>query len=299
MRNADSYFKGSSAPGGRLRFLVAFLLFLFLSSGPASGQEIPRRIISHLPSFTEALFALGLGDSVVGISDYCNYPPEATGLPRVGGPMNTNFEGCLILRPDLAILHVSQKSLKKKYDKVGIATLVFNEADTEDFFNGVREIARVSRIPERAEEVIGDIHRQFETIRESVKDKKPVRTLIVIGHQPGALRNLYVAAGGSFHDYLLKIAGGKNVIEPGSIKYPNYSKEAILAANPEVILLLRAEGELSSKTKQELVALWEPLSYLTAVKNKRIVVLPGDYIMIPGTRMWRIARDFAEALHKQ
>ena len=288
----------SSARRALVPSLVALVLGLCVAAGlGATAGETPRRIIAHLPNLAEAAFAMGLGDRVVGVSDFVLYPPEAAAKPRVGGVIDPNFERILSLRPDLALLHSSQAELAARYRRIGVRALLLSDASIPDVLASFREIGHVCGAPERAEALVARVQADLDAVRESARGKRPVRTLVVVGHEPGSLQNLFVAATGSFHDALLRIAGGENVIGRSPIASAKLSTEEILRRNPEAILMLYGEAPPSADETRRRVALWKPLAYLDAVRNGRVYVLAADYMMIPGPRMGRIARDMEAALH--
>ena len=280
--------------------LLATVLFLGSASGaePGAGSDPPpRRIIVHLPNLAEAVFAMGLGDRVVGVTDFVLYPPEAAAKPRVGGVIDPDFERVLMLRPDLALLHSSQTELAARYRAIGVRALLLSDRSIPDVLATFREIGRVCGVPERAAALVARVQADLDAVRARARAQKPVRTLVVVGHEPGSLQNLFVAASGSVHDALLGIAGGVNVMARTSVASARISTEEILRQNPEAILMLYPDASMSAEEKRRRVALWKPLSYLDAVRRGRVTVLSADYMMIPGPRMGRIARDMEAALH--
>jgi iron complex transport system substrate-binding protein len=262
-----------------------------------AGDGVPRRIVAQLPNLAEAAFAMGLGDRVVGVSDFVLYPPEAAAKPRVGGVLDPNRERILSLAPDLALLHSSQTDLAAWYRARGIRTLLLSDASVASVLASFREIGRVCGVPDRAEALAAQVAADLDAVRARAAGTAPVKTLLVIGHEPGSLRALYVAAPGSFHDALLRVAGGVNAIGSAAASSVPVSTEEVLRVNPEAILMLYGESPASAEEVRRRIALWTPLAYVDAVRRGRVAVLSADYVMIAGPRMGRIAADMERALH--
>ena len=118
-----------------------------------AGKAPPERIVSVVPSVTETLFALGLGDRVVGVSDYCKYPPEVNRLPRLGGLYNPNIERIVELRPDLAVLLREHHELAEKLARAGIGTLTVDHASVAGILDSFEKIAGRCGVPEAGKEL--------------------------------------------------------------------------------------------------------------------------------------------------
>ncbi|NQT40991.1 MAG: ABC transporter substrate-binding protein, partial [Planctomycetes bacterium] len=158
--------------------LVAIVVLVFVgshlakesldgSTGPVAppAPEDCRRIVSMAPSVTETLFALGLGDRVVGVTRYCKYPPEADEKDEVGGHFDPNFEAIVALRPDLVILLVEQEESRQALNSLGIATLVVRHKDIEGVLESISTIGRVCGAEETAGQLLADIAGRMEKIR--------------------------------------------------------------------------------------------------------------------------------------
>ncbi len=278
-------------------FLVALCLFWGFALGLAYGEK-KHRIISHLPSLTEICFELGLGDQLVGVSDYCNRPPEAKKLPRVGGLMNPNYERVVSLAPDMVLLRNTEKAIRRKYKSLGIPTTAVKADTPADVLDSIRTIGKTFHREDRAAKLVARIEGEFAKIGTRSAGRPPVSAMIVIGHEPGSLRDIYIASKGSFHSELLSMAGGRNGFEQGFSDYPKVSKEAVIARSPDVIIVCLPADSMTAEEIAREKALWSPLKTVAAVKNHRVCVLHGDYIMIPGPRMAKIAEEFSKCLRE-
>jgi iron complex transport system substrate-binding protein len=259
---------------------------------PKAGVEgAPQRIVALAPNLSETLFALGLGDRVVGVGDYSTWPPEAAQKPRLGGLFNANLERIVALNPDLAVLLPSEKDLAAKLRPLGIdAVLVPNEtlADIERSFTVVAERCGV---PEAG-------RRLAEEWRAGLAPKplpnRP-RVLISAGRPEGRLADLLVAGPDTFYQELLDRMGAVNVFGDAPVRYPKVSLEEVVARAPDVIVELRAEP-VSPEVGRQLVIDWDQLGNLPAVRARRIRVIADDYTVIPGPRLPRLYAELRAAL---
>jgi cobalamin transport system substrate-binding protein len=279
--------------------LLGFALFAICSCknncrGPENAKEHPR-IISHLPSFTEIALALGLEDSLVGVSDYCKLPPGSK-VARLGGQINPDIERAISLAPTLVLLPDSQSILKSKYKRLGVQTMVGGLDTIADLFFAIESIGRATGKQEQATELSTKLKYNLEQIRNTAKKNKIISTLVVIGHEPGSLREIYVAGGGSWHSELLTIAGGRNIFGEIQIPYPKVSKEEILSRDPEVIILISDHSGFTLESLEAERKLWSEFSYLDAVKKERIYLIEGDFAFVPGPRIDLLAAELQQLL---
>ena len=283
----------------RFYLLSALLFALCILAPDAFAADEKLRIVSQLPSLTEICFELGLGDQLVGVSDYCDWPPAAQKLPRVGGLLNPNFERVVSLKPDRVLLQGKDKNLIDKYRSLGIKTLALQTESIEDVIRSIRTVGEVFNRRAEAAALIAKIESGFKDVKKKAANKNPVSAMVVIGHDPGSLREIYVAGKGSFHNALLEMAGGKNCFDDAISAYPMASKEAIISKSPEAVILLYPKDSMSEPDIRRKKDLWVPLSNIRAVQSGNICVVHGKYVMIPGPRMARIAEEFSKCLHKE
>jgi iron complex transport system substrate-binding protein len=133
------------------------LAAVVLGSRPLASQAEPARIVSTSPSITETLFALGLGDRVVGVSQYCRFPPEVQKLPKVGTFLQPDPERIVALRPDLVVIHGVAGDLAKRLSTMHVTVVTVDEGTIASVFEAVRQIARAAGVPARGEALVADI----------------------------------------------------------------------------------------------------------------------------------------------
>ena len=280
--------------------MVAKLALLVLLAGVGFAQ--PRRIVSTAPSITEMLYALGLGDRVVGVTTFCHYPPEAAKKPKIGNYLRPDVEAIMALQPDLVIV---EKSMIKR--SIELPTLRLNVVEVDDstiagIYDSIREIARLAGVPDRAEALRSSIQSELGQIRRRTARLPRRRVLFIVGRTPGRITDLIAACGSSYLNEVLDIAGGDNVLRDAAIAYAKVSLEEVLARNPDVIIdmgeMARTMG-VTEEQKQSVVKLWNRYPFLAAVKQQRVFAVASDIFVVPGPRVVEAAREFARMLHPE
>ncbi len=269
-----------------------FVVLIVICSGmfcctPQQSEDtgVPRRIISLSPNVTEILFAIGLGDRVVGVTDVCKYPPEARAKPHVGTFPMPNIEQIVMLKPDLIILLPSYGETIDKFESLGLRMLVVKNDSIQDVLGSIREIATVTGADEAGQVLTDEMAQQLERLREQRELRPRRRVLFVVGKNPGTLQQMYAVGPGTFLDEMLQAAGGTNILADAPSSYPIVSKEEIIARDPEVILDASI-GEKSSEEQRRInLQLWNQLQTVSAVKFQRIHFIEDPQITIPGPRI--------------
>ena len=278
--------------------VVAILALLFdvpLAQSRNSGSA-PRRIVSLVPAITEMLFAVGAGPQVVAVSSYDEFPAEVKALPKVGALLDPDTERILALRPDLVVVYGSQSELHTQLDRAGLRAFSYRHGGIATTLNTIREIGGATGHGAESDALVSSLHARLDTVRERVKGRPQPRTLLVFERQPGTLREVYASGGVGFLHEMLEIAGGKNVFADVERESVQPSVETLLARAPDVILEVRAAG-LIEKTPAADRDAWSVLSSIPAVRNRRVLLLAGDYLVVPGPRLATATEAFARALH--
>jgi iron complex transport system substrate-binding protein len=281
-------------------FLAALLLVIAAILGTQErprAQEHPARIISVVPALTEALFAIGAGDEVVGVGTFDKHPPEVATRPRVGGLLDPDMERIFALRPDLVVFYGSQQDQIAQVTRAGIETFTYAHGGIDDTLSVIRRLGtRVGRASE-ATRLANAIDTQIATVRARLAGRDRPRVLMVFGRQPGALANVYASGGTGFLHDMLEAASGRNVFEHVSRESIQLSSEAILTAAPDVIVELTYDDRMTEDTQEAEIAVWNRLSSVPAVRNNRVHLLLGNHFVQPGPRMADAAEAIARALH--
>lgn len=252
------------------------------------GAGTCRRVIALTPSLVETLFALGLGDRVAGVGDYSTWPPEAEKKPRLGGLFNPNLEQIVALKPDLAVLIPSESDLAARLEPLGVGVLVVRNESLADVERSFHTIAERCGVAAAGDRLAAEWRQGLEP---SPLPGPPPRVMLSVGRQAGRLGDMIVAGQGTFFHELLERLGAKNAFADAPGLYPQISLEEIVARRPDVILELRAYP-VAPEVAASLRSDWRELGE----GARRVEVLAGDYVVIPGPRLPRLYREMREAL---
>jgi iron complex transport system substrate-binding protein len=284
--------------------LVAVIIALLHSLGSSvatpvdarSGARPPQRIVSLAPSITELLFALGLGDRLVGVTTYCRYPPAALRIARIGGYLTPSYEALAAARADLAILLPEHDDVRRRVEEIGIPTLRVNHNTLQGILESSTAIGERCDVGRRAAALRGEWQGQLDTIARTVGGRRPPRVIVCMGRaaDPAGFRSMTAAGpGGIYHDLVVR-AGGANAIPPGPVLHPSLSAESLLNLDPDVIVEFEAGG-----AADRLLASWHALPTLRAVQTGRVYVFTHDFLPVPGPRLLRFVGELARALHPE
>jgi iron complex transport system substrate-binding protein len=251
-------------------FFTACLLFFII--GMANAQPLnSHRIISLVPSNTELLFELGLGQHVVGVSTYCNYPAAAQKIAKVGD-LELNIEKIMVLKPTLLL---DLNSMHKKYEllfvQLGLNYVNLNISNLEEVADAAQEICYLLGTPQKSEEFSKNWQKSLAGFKLN-KLPDPLKVYLEIWDTP-----MQAAGPESFMGEMIVTAGGENIISRPA-DYPIVNSEHIIAANPDIILISYPLGNLASIRNRPG---WQAIR---AVKSNNIEALPQDLFVRPGPR---------------
>jgi iron complex transport system substrate-binding protein len=271
-------------------FFVSFVSFV-------TALQTPKRIISLVPNVTEILFAIGAGPQVVAVSTYDVEPPEVRSLPTVGALIDPDTERIISLRPDLVITYGSQADLQAQLTRASIPFFDYRHGGLDHIMVTMRALgARTGHI-DQAEKVARGLQTGIDAVKTRVAGKPRPRTLLVFGREPGSLRNIYASAGRGFLHDMLVAAGGEDVLNDIERESAQVSSEMILARRPDVILELNAATRLNDADLKAVLDPWMTLSSVPAVRNRRVIILNGPSLSVPGPRVLEGIEKMARALH--
>ncbi len=282
--------------------LLTLLLFFCLAtacSPPAAptASGPPRRIVSLLPSYTQIVIALGAGDRLVGRSSFC----PTQGVPEtaevVGGALDMNFETILKTAPDLVLAQESFHALLNNLQQLHLNVLALPSQTLTDVPIAIYLISRALRLPEAGDRLIAELNARLNEIRRENCCRAPVRTLLVLGHAPGELRDIGAVGRETFLDELLAIAGGENALPESAALYPTLSAEGLTDCNPEVILVFDPRGDDSAAALETEREFWRVMPFLSAVKHNHIYRITDPFALLPGPDLAKTAATFARLIH--
>lgn len=263
--------------------ILAVFLFLFLS-GSAHAFD---RIVSLKPNITEVLFALGVGDRVVGVTTYCDYPVAAKMIPKVADYIKPFAEKLIASSPDLVVGSQENTSRKAIWQirKMGYRVELFPFTTLDETLTSIERIALLVGKESDGKKLVSRIRKTMESVSSSNSSKRKPRVLVVWGQRP-----MVVTGPGSFMDELISVVGAVNVAGKGSMKYPHWSTENVIAADPEVIV------DMSMGSEQVDRESWKNLSAVNAVRNGRVVTL-DESLFRAGPRLPEAVGQLAKVVH--
>lgn len=267
-----------------MRYGRAFSVWIFVAAFAAVlifytnvyGNETPRRIISLAPNMTEIIYALGLGERLVGVTTYCTYPPEARLKPKVGGMSNPSLEAVVSLEPDMVVMNTdgNPKQFEHRLRKLGIQTYVFKARRISELPGSLRALGAALGVEGRAAALAAEIQAALESYAAGPRDRG--RVLFVVWPEP-----LIVAGSNTLIDDALGLLGFTNVAADAISNYPKYSVEEALRQQPDIIFLGSGRGMDMEKLAEKL---FKRLSNTPAIKSGRVYIV-GDSLYRFGPRV--------------
>jgi iron complex transport system substrate-binding protein len=252
-------------------------------------EAIPETIASLAPSNTEILYALGLGDLVVGVTEYCNYPPEAAEKPKIGGYSDVNIEVVTEVEPDLILaanIHITE--VVPALEQLDLTVVVIDPADIPGVLDGITLVGEITDREEEAAMVVADMQTRIDAVSAAVEGREKSRTFWEISN------DLWTAGPSSFINDLITRAGGDNIAADADSPWAQLSNEAIIEADPEVIFLADHPYGETKETLAERPG-WDEIS---AIVNGRVIeVANTDIFSRPGPRVVDALEEAARALH--
>lgn len=256
--------------------LLCSLLTLNLSVVTASLATPPERIVSLAPGITEILFAAGVGDRVVGVTVFCDYPPEARKRPKIGGMSNPSLEAVVKLRPDIVIMTTdgNPAEFRDRLRSLNIETHVFRSVTIPELPGGIKEIGKALEEEERFGGLASEIRSSVAGFTR--QHAEPAGTvLFVISPEP-----LIVAGPRTAIDDALGILGWKNMAGAAKTRYPKFSVEAVFRNSPDIIFIGRMREDMEALSS----GLLKKIAHVEAVKKGKVFFV-GDGLYRLGPRI--------------
>lgn len=264
-------------------------------------QEQSLRIISLSPSQTENLFALGLGDQIIGVSDYCDYPAEALTKEKMGSSWTINLERILEMEPDIVFIYAGgQPEAVEQMNAAGIQVVDFTPNSIDEVFESILETGELTNRVNEARRVVEELEAEKEMIVSKVQDLPKVPVFYQVWDEP-----LQTAGPGSFIHELIELAGGENIAGDTDSDYPMYSVEALVEKNPEIYFMpphvsnFEEMTEETAETYREEVRNRPGYDQIKAIRENRIELMEPNIASRPGVRIIKGLQMFAEAIHPE
>ncbi len=259
-------------------------------------EKIPERIISLAPSNTEILFALGLADKVVGVTDFCNYPPEAEEKPSIGGFSTPNIEEVVALSPDLILAaSIHEKRIIPQLEGKGLTIVALDPKTVDEVLESIALVGEVTGKREEASGLVAEMRNRIKAVTDksdNLSETERPRVLYAVWHDP-----LMAPGSRTLQDDLIEKAGGINITRDLT-GYAAITLEAVIATNPEVMIAGGGHGAGAGLNFQFIKT--EPrLRNTDARRNNRVYGVDGDLVSRPGPRIVEGLERFAEFIHPE
>ncbi|MGI9166763.1 MAG: ABC transporter substrate-binding protein [Pyrinomonadaceae bacterium] len=250
-----------------------------------------ERFISLAPNLTEIVYAIGAGDRLVGNTTFCDFPPEAKTVQKVGDTLQPSIERILGLRPQLVLVSTASQleAFTKQLDEQKIAVYVTNPRSLEEVFSSITTLGDLLGARDRASSLVADVRRRTAAVEEAIRHVKPLKVFYQVSGEP-----LYTIGRDAYLTDLVRRAGGISVTADVLGAFPRLSNETALAARPEAIILPTG-GSMGAANSTVAAA----LKHSPAVLSNRVYKLNDDHLSRPGPRLIDGLEEMARALHPE
>lgn len=256
----------------------------------------PRRIVSLAPNITEILFSLGLGDRIVGVTRFCNFPPEALRKERIGGMVDLSLERIEFLQPDLVVaFRGNPLGALYKLRQLGVPVFILDLGDSIDgLFRAIEKVGRVTRTEKPAEGLVEGLKKRGREVSLRLQNvpERPKVFLSVYG------QGLWTCGRESYLNDLLNRAGGVNIAGNIPRRWLQLNREQLIHENPDVIIIMAKEEEAFARARQDFHA--DPrLRDIAAIDRDEIYLLDEDLAGRFGPRLIDALEEVARILHPE
>ncbi len=258
-------------------------------------DEVPQRIVSFGPSITEILFALGLEEKVVGVSDYSDYPEAAKLKPSVGSAYAPSIESLVALEPDL-VFTLEHQELNSQLEALGMTFIIIEPRDIDGILRDIELIGMVTGTEDEAAELVESMEDTIDRVLTLVEGAAEVSVFFIVDATDLTLP--WTAGPGSFIDALITMVGGENVAAEAPGDWVQLSIEQVVGSDPDLIIIQTMTGgvpTVSIETLEEHLIWGE----MRAVIEGNIFLINGDLVSRPGPRIVQGLEEIARIVHPE
>lgn len=286
-------------------FIVGFYVAKFIEPERQTGsaliddygrtvivEQSPQRIVSLAPGCTEILFAVGLGNRVVGVDDYSEYPEAAKNKTKIGSYMNPNLEVIALLEPDLVLASdMTSKEYVANLEEKSLTIFVFAPKTIQGIIRDIRLIGIIGNRRKEADNLADCIEQRINAVCSKTSNNTLYKPKIFLEYYP-----YWTYGPGSFGNELISMAGGKNIGAATAAAYSEITNEFVIVSNPELIAF--TVGSHTSTTIRDIKSRtgWDKIS---AVKNNKIYTIDDDIISRPGPRIVDALEQLTNLIHPE
>jgi iron complex transport system substrate-binding protein len=264
--------------------------------------EAPERIVSLAPSSTEVLFALGAGENVVGITDYCNYPynfsawVEAGNMTSIGSFSGPSIEPIVALDPDLVLASTQSLDAASSLKNLGYAVLVVEGHTIDEVLGDIIMVGRAVGKDTEASGIVNDMRTRIDSVANQLAGVTTTPTVYhEVWNEP-----LMSVGPENFIDELITMAGGSNIFHDATTSWPMVSSESVISKNPDVMFfpdMYMGQGNFYDTVESvENRPGWDSI---TAVQNDALYEINADIISRSGPRLVDALELIAQMVHPE
>ncbi len=251
-------------------------------------SEVPERVVSLTPAATEIMFALGVEDKLVGVTEYCDYPAEALNKPKMGDFENPNIELVIDAEPDLVFVAAwIQIELVDRLEQLGSKVFVLDAETIDQVIKNIRMTGEIMGVSENANLIADDMQERVDRVLEKVKDLEKPLVFYEVWDDP-----LMSAGPGTFIHSLIEMAGGINMAEDTDTLYPRLSMEILVERDPDVYIANDVHNSRDIMARPGYDS-------LRAVQNERVYTIEDDLVTLPGPRIIMGLEKMAKIIHPE
>jgi len=258
--------------------------------------EVPpsaKRIISLAPSITEILFALGLRQEIIGVTNFCDYPEEVATKPRIGGFVNPDLEKIVSLKPDLviAIADGNRWDTIQRLSDLGFPIYTIDPKGFDGVIQTIRNLGEITGKKEEATALVRRMTKKKEKVVTLTRFLSRPTVFFQVGDAP-----MITVGKGTLANDLIRLAGGRSISENEPLRYPPYGIETILSKAPEIIIFSSMDNR---KNYSDLIRMWQTWKGIPAVKSNSIYVIDSNLVDRPGPRVIEGLEALARLIHPE
>lgn len=260
-------------------------------------EEVPETIISLAPSNTEILYALGLEDKLVGVTEYCDYPEAAQDKPKIGGFNTVDIERVVEIQPDLILAaNIHRDEAIPALERLGLTVLALDPKTPDEVLEAITLVGRCTGSEDEASLLVTEMSNRINAVTDETDNLTPaqrLRVFYVTWHNP-----LMTVGSGGLHNELIQLAGGTNIFQDLTESYPKIGLEAVIEANPQVIITGVGMGT-GEDLPFQFVSTEPRLEDVDARINNRVYAIATDLMGRSGPRVVDTLEQLAEMIHPE
>lgn len=243
-----------------------------------------QTIVSLAPSLTEVVCSVGACDQLIGVTTYCLYPESVKSKERVGGYLDANIERVVALNPDVVLVLPEHRDVRDKLVRLGLRVETIRNYHVSDIPKAVHTIGKLAGKAEQGESLANDLEKELVSL--SKPNEKGPKVLMVLGHgqADSEIKDIFVVGRQGFLNQLLVAGGARNAWKEDKPFFPKVGQEGLLMLDPDIIIELIPEIEVSEETITNKKKAWSAIPHLKALKKGRYHVISSDHVLQAGPR---------------